>query len=325
METQTLVTFGARNYRLGTREVRQTVVHELAHAWYGDTVTPDDWSDLWMNEGMAMYVEALFSTSQGWQTWAYWDDQFTSTDGALAPALRPARRLRPRPVRADQRLLLHRADAGPAPASGSAPASSTTWSAAGRRSTATPCRTGRRTSPGWPRAPARTRSRCGRSWTTGCCSPTAAGLMLSDLVVVDLTRALAGPHAAMMLADLGARVIKVESPAGDDSRTWGPPFVGPGGRPGVDVLPLGEPQQGVGHRRPEDRGGPGVPDPAGGPRRRADGELPHRRAGPARLLDASGCTRSTRGWSSSRSPASATTGPRAAARATTRSPRARPG
>ncbi len=52
--------------------------------------------------------------------------------------------------------------------------------------------------------------------------------MLSDLVVVDLTRALAGPHAAMMLADLGARVIKVESPdGGDDSRSWGPPFVGP--------------------------------------------------------------------------------------------------
>ncbi len=52
--------------------------------------------------------------------------------------------------------------------------------------------------------------------------------MLTDLVVVDLTRALAGPHAAMMLADLGARVIKVESPnGGDDSRSWGPPFVGP--------------------------------------------------------------------------------------------------
>jgi crotonobetainyl-CoA:carnitine CoA-transferase CaiB-like acyl-CoA transferase len=51
--------------------------------------------------------------------------------------------------------------------------------------------------------------------------------MLDDLVVVDLTRALAGPHAAMMLADLGARVIKVESPdGGDESRSWGPPFVG---------------------------------------------------------------------------------------------------
>ena len=52
--------------------------------------------------------------------------------------------------------------------------------------------------------------------------------MLEDLLVVDLTRALAGPHAAMMLADMGARVIKVESPAGgDESRSWGPPFVGP--------------------------------------------------------------------------------------------------
>ena len=51
---------------------------------------------------------------------------------------------------------------------------------------------------------------------------------LSDLLVLDLTRALAGPHAGMMLGDLGARVIKVESPAGDDTRGWGPPFVGEG-------------------------------------------------------------------------------------------------
>ncbi|RYU10847.1 CaiB/BaiF CoA transferase family protein, partial [Nocardioides iriomotensis] len=56
--------------------------------------------------------------------------------------------------------------------------------------------------------------------------------MLNDIVVVDLTRALAGPHAAMMLADLGARVIKVESPGGgDESRSWGPPFVGPDDEP----------------------------------------------------------------------------------------------
>jgi crotonobetainyl-CoA:carnitine CoA-transferase CaiB-like acyl-CoA transferase len=50
---------------------------------------------------------------------------------------------------------------------------------------------------------------------------------LSDVLVLDLTRALAGPHAAMMLGDMGARVIKVESPSGDDTRGWGPPFVGP--------------------------------------------------------------------------------------------------
>ncbi len=48
---------------------------------------------------------------------------------------------------------------------------------------------------------------------------------LAGLVVVDLSRALAGPHAGMMLGDLGARVIKVESPEGDDSRGWGPPFL----------------------------------------------------------------------------------------------------
>ncbi|NUR87391.1 MAG: CoA transferase [Nonomuraea sp.] len=51
---------------------------------------------------------------------------------------------------------------------------------------------------------------------------------LGDIVVLDLSRALAGPHAAQMLGDLGARVIKVEHPGGgDESRGWGPPFVGP--------------------------------------------------------------------------------------------------
>jgi crotonobetainyl-CoA:carnitine CoA-transferase CaiB-like acyl-CoA transferase len=51
---------------------------------------------------------------------------------------------------------------------------------------------------------------------------------LEDITVIDLSRALAGPHAGMMLADMGARVIKVETPGvGDESRGWGPPFVGP--------------------------------------------------------------------------------------------------
>jgi crotonobetainyl-CoA:carnitine CoA-transferase CaiB-like acyl-CoA transferase len=49
---------------------------------------------------------------------------------------------------------------------------------------------------------------------------------LSDLLVIDLSRAVAGPHAAMLLGDLGARVIKVERPGqGDEARDWGPPFV----------------------------------------------------------------------------------------------------
>lgn len=49
--------------------------------------------------------------------------------------------------------------------------------------------------------------------------------MLHDVKVLDLTRVLAGPFAAMTLGDLGANVIKVERPgAGDESRGWGPPF-----------------------------------------------------------------------------------------------------
>jgi formyl-CoA transferase len=53
---------------------------------------------------------------------------------------------------------------------------------------------------------------------------------LSGLVVVDLGRALAGPHAGMMLGDLGADVIKIEAPdGGDDSRGYGPPFAVPAG------------------------------------------------------------------------------------------------
>ena len=48
---------------------------------------------------------------------------------------------------------------------------------------------------------------------------------LAGLKVVELARILAGPWAGQTLSDLGAEVIKVESPAGDDTRAWGPPFI----------------------------------------------------------------------------------------------------
>jgi crotonobetainyl-CoA:carnitine CoA-transferase CaiB-like acyl-CoA transferase len=47
---------------------------------------------------------------------------------------------------------------------------------------------------------------------------------LDGLVVADFSRVLAGPYATMLLGDLGAEVVKVEAPAGDDTRAWGPPF-----------------------------------------------------------------------------------------------------
>jgi crotonobetainyl-CoA:carnitine CoA-transferase CaiB-like acyl-CoA transferase len=50
---------------------------------------------------------------------------------------------------------------------------------------------------------------------------------LAGIRVIDMTRALAGPYATLMLSDAGAEIIKIERPGkGDDTRGWGPPFVG---------------------------------------------------------------------------------------------------
>ena len=56
METQTMITLGATDYTTSTA----VLVHEMAHQWYGDEVTPDDWRDVWMNEGMAMYLQGCW-------------------------------------------------------------------------------------------------------------------------------------------------------------------------------------------------------------------------------------------------------------------------
>lgn len=64
METQSMVTLGMSRYTLS----RDTIVHELAHQWYGDEVSPGDWSDLWMNEGMATYLaEANWTGTHGFE------------------------------------------------------------------------------------------------------------------------------------------------------------------------------------------------------------------------------------------------------------------
>ena len=56
METQTLVTLGNNAYVLSP----QVIAHELVHQWYGDQVSPADWRDVWLNEGMTMLMQWIY-------------------------------------------------------------------------------------------------------------------------------------------------------------------------------------------------------------------------------------------------------------------------
>ncbi len=64
METQTMITLGATDYTTSTA----VLVHEMAHQWYGDEITPEDWSDVWMNEGMAMYLQGCWQAQDDGRT-----------------------------------------------------------------------------------------------------------------------------------------------------------------------------------------------------------------------------------------------------------------
>jgi aminopeptidase N len=86
METQTMITLG----RDPSDTAPDVLVHEMAHQWYGDEVTPSDWRDVWMNEGMAMYLQGAWQ-DEDWKlppgdsfsTWT--DDEIRSRRVAGPP------------------------------------------------------------------------------------------------------------------------------------------------------------------------------------------------------------------------------------------------
>ena len=117
---------------------------------------------------------------------------------------------------------------------------------------------------------------------------------LEGVRVLDLTRLLPGGFCTLLLADLGADVLKVEDTAGGDYIRWMPPYYGGeeqrqrGHRLGV--LPRAQPQQALAAAQPQARAGARGAAAAGRGLRRAGGELPARRDGPPRrrLRDAAG-------------------------------------
>lgn len=84
METQTMITVGNTAYTLS----RDVLVHEITHQWYGDITSPSDWKDVWINEGMAMYIQGVFearetgrSVDQVMDDWALYESDYRAEAG----------------------------------------------------------------------------------------------------------------------------------------------------------------------------------------------------------------------------------------------------
>ncbi|GAA1158899.1 M1 family metallopeptidase [Nocardioides aquiterrae] len=84
METQTMITLGDTPYATSP----EVLVHEMAHHWYGDEVTPVDWRDVWMSEGMATYLQGVWQSEdegrpleERMDLWATFDTQLRGDAG----------------------------------------------------------------------------------------------------------------------------------------------------------------------------------------------------------------------------------------------------
>ena len=79
MEHQTLTSYG-ENLITGTNYYHWIMVHELAHQWWGDLVTCETWADIWLNEGFAVYSDALWiEYDEGWTAFQNRMEEFKDT------------------------------------------------------------------------------------------------------------------------------------------------------------------------------------------------------------------------------------------------------
>ncbi|MEU8814164.1 M1 family metallopeptidase [Actinoplanes sp. NPDC048796] len=63
METQQMITMGGKPAKFDPAAYEEDLLHEYAHQWFGDSVTPSSWTDLWLNEGWATYTQFLYQQS----------------------------------------------------------------------------------------------------------------------------------------------------------------------------------------------------------------------------------------------------------------------
>lgn len=108
METQTMVTLGP----ITGPAAEPVLLHEYAHHWFGDSVTPRTWRDLWLNEGFATYLQGLYQIEQREVTEAGLIAQWRGTDAAQRAEAGPPGQYRPdrfasRNVYVGPALMLH--------------------------------------------------------------------------------------------------------------------------------------------------------------------------------------------------------------------------
>ncbi|GAA4569170.1 M1 family metallopeptidase [Planotetraspora kaengkrachanensis] len=95
METQQMITLGSAVFSYGADQFELDVVHEYAHQWFGDAVTPADWRDLWLNEAWAQYAQLVYQKETAHATDAALDAWLRQSDSALRKEFGPPGHPRP--------------------------------------------------------------------------------------------------------------------------------------------------------------------------------------------------------------------------------------